>query len=238
MRSSSFLLASFIIALPVFASAPADAPKSICAPTFLLASGPNDAGTAFILENPTKSAAKLLITAHHLFGPDGGVEPQISWSALPTAVSGVHCESLLQPSWQLKAGRPFAIKDAKSYAEDGPRKDLAAFAVTKAPQAGLKLASTDPKINDIVWLVARARSGAAPTQLLHKARVVQSNPYELVYAYDNSALGLAGSSGAPVVNEAGEVVGVNFGGGKGDKGERLGFATGRQVIAQTLGEIK
>lgn len=254
MRIPTSLLAVLLFAHPVFATAPVDtvsasnqpkaisspidAPKSICLPSFQLATGPNDADTAFILENPTKSAEKLLLTAHHLFGPDGGIEPQISWSALPSAVSGVKCESLLQPSWQLSAGQPFAIKNAKSYAEEGPRKDLAIFPLKKAPQTGLKLASTNPKVDDVVWLVARARSGAAPTVLLHKARVLSSDQNELVYAYENSALGLAGSSGAPVVNELGEVVGVNFGGGKNQIGERLGFATGRNVIANTLAEIK
>ncbi len=218
------------------AASPMLAAAAICGPSFQLAEGPNEAGTAFVLEHPGQKGQKLLLTAHHLFGPDGGVEPQISWQALPKAVSGVTCESLQPPVWQVRAGRPFAVKDAKSYAEEGPKKDLVVFAL-KTSVLALSLASADAKVGDTVWLVARARSGAEPSQLLHKARVVEVSPDQLVYAYDNIALGLGGSSGAPVVNEAGQVVAVNFGGGKSAAGEKLGFGTARGSIYSSLMEL-
>lgn len=239
MRTFVFTLIAVSLCLPSQAAqpqsiaAPVNAAASICGPIFQLASGPNEAGTAFLLNLPEGKGKKILLTAHHLFGPDGGVEPQISWQALPKAVSRVACQSLQEPSWQVQAGRPFPVKEAKSYAEDGPKKDLAVFAVETNVQA-LNLASFNPKVGDTVWLVAQARAGAAPTQLLHKARVVEATLDQLVYAYENPALGLGGSSGAPVVNESGQVVAVNFGGGKSDKGEKLGFGTARSSIAASL----
>jgi hypothetical protein len=217
-------------------AAPEQAAASICNPSFELAEGPNDAGTAFVLASPLGKNKKLLMTAHHLFGPDGGVEPQISWQDLPDAVSGVTCQSAQAPVWRVTGGRPFAVKDAKSYAEEGPKRDLAVFAVETAV-AALPLAAADPKVGDVVWLVARARSGAVPKQLLHKARVVGVSSDQLIYAYENKALGLSGSSGAPVVNALGQVVAVNFGGGESAKGEKLGFGTARGSISASLAAL-
>jgi hypothetical protein len=215
---------------------PEQAALSICNPSFELASGPNDAGTAFVLASPLGKNKKFLSTAHHLFGPDGGVEPQISWQALPKAVKRVTCQSTQAPAWQVIGGHPLAVKDAKSYAENGPKRDIAVFALETAVPA-LTLATAEPKVGDLVWLVAQARSGAAPIQLLHKARVVEVSSDQLVYAYENKSIGLGGSSGAPVVNEFGQVVAVNFGGGKSAEGEKLGFGTARSILYSSLAEL-
>jgi hypothetical protein len=101
--------------------------------------------------------------------------------------------------------------------DDVPHRDVAAFPLdtAKAPihPVRLKLAAAAPKVGDSVWLLAQVPEGAPPSQLLHHAVVRSSTDQALQYAFDNVGLNLQGTSGAPVVNAAGEVVGTNLGGG-------------------------
>jgi hypothetical protein len=114
---------------------------------------------------------------------------------------------------------------------------MAAFPVMSVPAHVLELAHSVPSVGDSVWLVAQVRSGAAPDVLLHKAIVVSSDRTFLRFAYDNGALNLRATSGAPVVNSAGQVVGINFGGQQ--EGHWLvGDAVGLGAIQDGLSNIQ
>ncbi|MBF5043372.1 trypsin-like peptidase domain-containing protein [Aggregicoccus sp. 17bor-14] len=93
-------------------------------------------------------------------------------------------------------------------------KDLAAFiAPESAASRVLPLATQNPKVGDDVWLVAEVRGGRSVGTHLHRARVVESKRTTLAYTFEDPTLELRATSGAPVVNAKGEVVGVNLGGG-------------------------
>jgi len=220
------------------ADLPVNAPDSVCVPTFQLATGSNSAGTGFLLESPNSVSPTVLVTAHHLFGPDGGVAKQISCEELPSFVWAAKCESISHKYWSVGTGRPSAVKHAKSYVEQGPRRDIAIFLLKPASYPALRLATADPEVDDTVWLVSKVRSGAGPQVLLHMARVDRATPEEVVYFYENSSLNLSGTSGAPIVNKAGLVVGVNYGAVRNKDGRLLGFATGRGALADSLASVK
>ena len=65
------------------------------------------------------------------------------------------------------------------------------------------------------------------------AEVVESDTKNLVYKFERKGLKTAGTSGAPVVNEKGEVVGMNTGGGQ-EGDVQFGFANPAKAILGTI----
>ena len=72
------------------------------------------------------------------------------------------------------------------------------------------------------------RNGPEPK--LHKAKVISASDKSLIFEYEQSDIVLNATSGAPIINSSGEVVGLNIGGG-----ERLGVMNG---IANPCTSIK
>lgn len=209
--------ASFAVLLAAHtAAAPSPTVQNaICSPVFQADGRAFSAGTAFALELPQPAPRTLLVTAIHIFGPTGGLDEQIPAVELSRRVSLAGCKAVgLDEIWY--AGRALTLLDAHAM-DDGPYRDLAAFALdtTGAPihPVRLKLAATAPKVGDSVWLLAQVPEGALPNQLLHHAVVRSSTDKALQYAFDNAGLNLQGTSGAPIVNAAGEVVGTSLGSG-------------------------
>ncbi|HEX4304137.1 MAG TPA: trypsin-like peptidase domain-containing protein [Rhizomicrobium sp.] len=226
--------------LPLFAgctqaqTVPDDAVKAaICRPLFQVDGAALDAGTAFVLDPGT--AKPLLVTAMHLFGPDGGLPEQIEWNALPGRAISVDCTPLAEGS-VLKGGAALALPGAHAHAP-GVLRDIAAFALNAAgpkPKSILHLADTAPRTGETVWLLAQAVGGAPATQLLHRAVVGHSGDDTLQYFFDNKTLELRATSGAPVLDGQGRVVGINLGGGLLKDGRMLGFATPLKSIREAL----
>ncbi|MBK9395219.1 MAG: trypsin-like peptidase domain-containing protein [Uliginosibacterium sp.] len=237
LRFSACLMSLLLPAVSMAAEPAAATAQSVCKPKFDSLEGLIEAGTAFVLQAPTKTPRPMLMTAHHLFGPAGGVERQLGWDELPSSIVAVECAPLAGQSGPILAVAPVGIKHARSYAEDGPLRDLAAFPIKDLNVPALKLAAADPKPGDTVWLVARVSGGASPQQLLHKAKVLKSDPGILEYSYDNSAIVLRATSGAPIVNDAGEVVGLNIGSRKGAHSV-AGVAVPRKTLLSSLAGIK
>lgn len=212
-------LAAFTLSLLACSAAcaapPPAAQGAICRPVFQADGQTYSAGTAFVVDLPKPDSRTLLVSAIHLFGPDGGLEQQIPAAELAQRVSLVACQPLdSAEAWQ--GGRALTIPGALPMGE-GPLKDVAAFVLdTKSAAtlpARLKLAATPPKPGETVWLLAQVLEGAPVTQLLHRAVVRSSKDEGLQYEYENASLKLMATSGAPVLNADGEVVGINLGGG-------------------------
>lgn len=198
------------------AAPPPTVRNAICRPIFQADGQTFSAGTAFVVDLPTPSPRTLLVSALHVFGPDGGgPDKQIPAAELAQRASVVECQALgMNETWH--AGRALTIPDARPMGS-GFLKDASAFVFNTAETAihptHLKLASTPPKVGDSVWLLAQVLDGAPDTQLLHHAVVRLSKDDALQYEYDNAALSIQATSGAPVVNADGDVVGINLGGG-------------------------
>lgn len=113
-------------------------------------------------------------------------------------------------------------------------KDIAVFPVAGF-SPGLPLATLDAKPGDAVWLLAKPAAGREVASLLHRARVVTSAGF-LAYRYDDQSLGPDQTSGAAVINAAGEVVGLNVGYTR-VQGELIGVGDSLatlQAVAQAL----
>lgn len=217
MRKTTILAfaALAIAAAGAHAEPPASVAQTICRPEFKVDGEALAAGTAFLLRTDDSAARTLLVSAHHLFGPSGGLPAQIAWPEMSTRVGSMRCIGIAQRQvWQ--GGRALTLEGAMPVGR-GYLRDLAAFPLVASPGAAtaapLRLARTAPKVGDPVWLLAQVAKGAPPNVLLHRAVVTYAREDALEYRFDNSELGIRATSGAPVLNAGGEVVSVNLAGG-------------------------
>jgi hypothetical protein len=171
----------------------------------------------------------------------GGLASEMAWSDVPKSVKRATCKSIAAPA-QTWTGVPVAIPGAASFnnqTKDGLR-DIALLIVQGKPTAKpLKLAPAPPKLGETVWLVAQLVSGAPRDKLLFKARVARVQDVALNYVVEDPAgtFALQATSGAPVVNERGEVVAVNIAGGRVAEGFNLAGISGN-VVRKALESVK
>jgi hypothetical protein len=229
-----------MVAMQVMADPPKGVVDSICRPTFELKDQSLSAGTAFLMETAVEKKPVVLVTAHHLLGPMGGLPAEVAWSEVPKAVKRATCNSITAPA-QSWVGAPLAVPGAASFNNQTPDglRDIALFVVQKPAARPLKLAAVLPKLGDTVWLVAQLVSGAPQEKLLFKAKVARVQDLALNYVVEDPAgtFDLRATSGAPVVNERGEVVAVNMAGGRVAEGFNLAGITGN-VVRKALESVK
>lgn len=226
-------------------AAPAPDPiTATCHPAFTVDGTTLSAGTAFVLDmteppsasNPLapRPSALFLVTALHLFGPNGGLAAQIESEHLPDHVKMDACIGGDGQHWT--ARRTLAIAGAVPMAS--PFRDVAAFAADPAglkDATRLKLAEKGPLAGDEVWVVASM--GGDGRIRRYGARVTYNGPDALQYAFVDSTLVLAASSGAAVVDGSGRVLGLHLGGAK-DRGDLLGMAVPLERLRKLIGEAK
>src|SRR5688572_26464680 len=185
-RSTMGLLLS-IAAANAMAEPPKAVADAICRPTFELKDQPLSAGTAFLMETGVEKQPVVLVTAHHLLGPMGGLPAELTWDEVPKAVKRATCKSINHAA-QTWIGLPLAIPGAASFnnqTRDGLR-DIALLTLQgKATVKPLKLAAAQPKAGDPVWLVAQLVSGAPKEKLLFKARVARVQDLALNYLLED-----------------------------------------------------
>lgn len=200
----------------VSAEGPPDAAiRAVCRPSFRARTGEVlKAGTAFVMvvRSGGSQGSPLLVTAHHLFGPAGGLSEEVPWASLPGVVRSVECPRLQEPGSSIRGVRPLAIPGAGSAFSDDSALDVAAFRVEGEVSDALVPEDVEPRVGETVWLLASVLEGEAATVLRHPAKVVLVESSRLSYEYENSGLNLQATSGAPIVNRLGRVVGVNLGG--------------------------
>jgi hypothetical protein len=143
----------------------------------------------------------LILTAHHLFGPSGGLT-EISDVEMPSLVKRV---SLTPAQGNLTYTSTRALYLAGTASSDetptSVGHDVAAMLV-ETPVRGLTLATEIANVGDQAWI--QLNDG---TEL--SVRITQSTQEMIGYHFDNRVAG-RGSSGAPILNKAGEVIGVHL----------------------------
>lgn len=222
----------------VQAAPPAAVQNAICRPVFNVDGAVLGAGTAFVVDMRGPQPRALLVTALHLFGPAGGLATQIPAAEMARRATAAACTALaVDATW--RAGPALTIPGAQPMGE-GALRDAAAFVLDAhgaPPPYHLKLAAIAPKAGDHVWLLAQVADGAPPNQLLHRAVVRQTGADVLQYAFDNVKLGLQATSGAPVLNDDGDVVGMHLGGGE-LPGKLIGAADNLAAVRSLLRSAK
>jgi hypothetical protein len=171
--------------------------------TFESAAGPIQAGTSFALA--LTGLPPLLITCQHLFGPAGGVSKDVPPAFMPRFVPSVSIMGALADGVTARAGAAVLVPEADA-AE--PSRDLAAFPL-EANDAVRPLRIASPSSRSRVFLAARLRKGAPPGVFLFPAEhVADHSDGTSTVLFDDPAIHMPGTSGAPVLNEAGEVTGM------------------------------
>jgi hypothetical protein len=147
---------------------------------------------------------------------------------LPEQITGVQLYDPFAANWVLAelgtAGDMLALPTARIGAvEPYSQRDVAAFRLASSTFfRPLRLAAAAPVVGEPIWVAVRPTRDA--TERTVQAVVVECTDDTLVFRFALGATIMPHSSGAPLLNRAGEVVGINIGGGTLD-GHRLGHGS-------------
>ncbi len=200
-------------AAPTLPTCPALTVGTVSSPFFQLTDGAGyGAGKAVLVD---AGGTRVLLTAHHLFSPAGGVlDRQLTPEELPTAVEAVVLHDQDSGAAMFRLGPPRVVPGAAP-SERGVDLDLAVFDATDlapadpsgapTPQA-VPLADRAPAVGDWVCLTTATvdKFGTG-----HLAKVTASQPGRLHYELLAPTRMLA-TDGAPVLNLDGELVGLHL----------------------------
>jgi S1-C subfamily serine protease len=139
-------------------------------------------------------------------------------------------------------GRPFVVS-SRGIALDGQATvnettaegELTVFPIDSGCEVRsyLSIAAHEPKVGDIVYLLAQA-FGEAHVRL-HKAKLKAIAAGYLEYIFEDAMLELGGTSGGPMLNEQGEVIGINVSGAKLDH-LLYGYANPTRCVVRQIQE--
>jgi Trypsin-like peptidase domain len=184
--------------------------------------GPRSAfgGYGFIVEFKGRT---LLLTALHVMDElikaveidSTAANRTYSGKELPAKVSSVRMYDVLQKQWLLyelgDAGPMLVLPDARTGDEEPYSfRDLAAFRVaTPGSLSAGRLGTRDPEPGDPVWVAAAMPDGSHT----RRATCVEQSESSFVFRYEEAKEVAKYSSGAPILDAQGAVVGVNVGSG-------------------------
>lgn len=216
------------------AEAPALPKYSVVRPIFSAGADSAIAGYAFAA-SPGEGREPVLLTALHVLDElikkkcincDNNNE-HYTGRELPSAITDVDLYDVYAPNWMMcpvgPAGRMLVLPQART-GEKEPLSDLdiAAFRLTGNTKVRpLPLATEPPKVGDAVFNAARI--DGKPGKFMMGQVVVEITDRTMILKSLNPAEKTPYSSGSPILNQAGEVVGLKVGGGR-FKGQRLAHA--------------
>lgn len=187
------------------------------------------AGTAFAMKLD-ESESPIIVTVHHIFGPAGGFESRVDSSELKDHVEKVELLDLFDKEYIGTVTE--VITNPNGHPIMGT--DIAAFKVneefTTSPRI---MAKKNPEQGDAVWLIANIDQGKAIVDKVYRGKVSKVQSGLIYFEYNDPNLSLDATSGAPVINANGEVVGVNMG-GELDDGVLVGVATACETFGPLL----
>jgi len=235
------IFAPLLLVLGAAFAAPSVEDGSVLRPHFVTQQGAHSAGTAFAVDVHGKT---VIVTALHLFGPAGGLEAQVEGDKIAEITKSVTLRDAFTGGDFGSADKGLKLENTQPMG-DTAAGDIAAFQAKvltgldklnakSKPPAPLALAEKAPVKGDTVYVAAQF--GADKESRTHEAKVVESNEKWLFYEYSDASLDIAGTNGAPVLNESGQVVGMNLGGGKMEDGKLIGSANPVTAIRTRLTE--
>ncbi len=189
-------------------------------------------GYSFVVQTGEIGLGTVVLTALHVmddlikeFGWDGRVRGTAP--TLASKITAVQLYDVFAPNWMLaELGRATSmlVLHEAHYGDEEPNSDgdIAAFRLPDSAQHPPgSLAPEPPRVGDPVFLAAREDRGGVSRTL--GAVVVQQTDQSLIFRFDNPTQEAHFSSGAPILDEAGQVVGINVGAGA-FGGHRFGHA--------------
>ena len=216
------------------AEAPALPKYSVVRPIFSAGADSAIAGYAFAA-TPGEGREPVLLTALHVLDElikkkcincDKNNE-HYTGRELPSAITDVDLYDVYAPNWMMcpvgPAGRMLVLPQART-GEKEPLSDLdiAAFRLTGNTKVRpLPLALEPPKVGDAVFNAARI--DGKPGKFMTELVVVEITDRTMILKSLIPAEKTPYSSGSPILNQAGQVVGLKVGGG-GLDGQRLAHA--------------
>ena len=232
------------LAKPSSPPAPAVPDGFVVRPEFRAGRHTGFGGYGFAVQSAEIGLGAVVLTALHVmdelfkaFGLDGRV--QGAALELAPKVTAVQLYDVFAPNWMLaelgRATSMLALQEAHFGAEEpNSDGDIAAFLLPDPSlHAPGRLAPEPPRVGDPVFLAARDDSGGMARTL--GAVVVEQTARSLIFRFDDPDLEAPFSSGAPVLDPTGQVVGINVGGGA-FGGHRFGHANHVGNIRRHLSE--
>lgn len=205
------------------------------------------AGYAFVV-NSQGDHSPVLLTALHVMDEmikKKGIDctdknKNYTGKELPAVITEVNIYDVFADNWMMaplgSASPMLVLPDARTDDEEPySDRDIAAFWV-KDPEGmqPASLAQQVPSVGDPIWLAAR--SNEDPGKNLFKAVVVEITDRSMVFKYESPGEKPKYTSGAPMVNKNGEVVGIIVGGGEFND-QKLGHANHVGNIRRHLARI-
>lgn len=174
--------------------------------------GTQGAGTASVIK--LKDGFQCyVVSARHLLGPMGGFKTQTAAKDVPSFVKSIKIDAF-SGGIHTYVVTGLAVPATDLNPLTAPINDLAVYQLhDSSPQdQAVVLSDKLPIVGEPVWVVAKVRGGVPEGQIMQSAKVTSSKEGEWLNAqFDNDKIITAGASGAPVLNAAGEVVGVYSG---------------------------
>jgi hypothetical protein len=137
---------------------------------------------------------------------------------LPRTIQHVHLYDVTAPNWMggriATAGPMLVLPDARTgEPEPACQRDIAALVLGEGAEwTPRRLAGARPSVGSPIWLIANA-AGAPRSLRAFAATVVESTSDTLIFRYAEGVALSRHTSGAPLLDRHGCVVGINIGGG-------------------------
>ncbi|MFC1751032.1 serine protease [Pseudomonadota bacterium] len=147
---------------------------------------------------------RYFVTAHHLFGPAGGYKRNFRWDEMSNITDLKLVNPLTKDRFSIGPG--INIVGAEPAFSGNYSADIAVFRAPNIEDDVSPLTKVPPKVGETVWLYSSSQTDG----VFHPAYVVESSENRLLYQFFDSDFKLKATSGAPVLNEKGEVVAINI----------------------------
>ncbi|GAB4195577.1 MAG: trypsin-like peptidase domain-containing protein [Wenzhouxiangellaceae bacterium] len=165
--------------------------------------------------------------------------PHYNGHEIPAKITEINLYNVYQTRWMLyplgTASSMLILPDARiDLNQPCAFRDIAAFDASHNPQLRPhSLATSTPQVGEPIWLAAHSPSGLRCRQ----AVVVEHTSDRFIFRYLQPDWDMNATSGAPLINAEGEVVGINTGMGY-DGRQRYGHANPVASIRRHLRQAK